>query len=205
MCPACGSLVRHRLIAAAIRYHPIAARLPLDGRVLHISPEYCVSLLLRDRASHYVRGDWAANDCDVKQDITALPFADGCFDVIVACDTLEHVLDDRAALRECARVLRRNGIAILTVPQADTEYRTDEDESVTAPAEREARFGQSDHVRNYGADFIDRIEAAGLRATCIDASAFDPAVVERHVLGPPMPLSTPRGWNRRRVYFGEAE
>lgn len=45
-----------------------------------------------------------------------LPFKDDCFDGILMLDVLEHVDDDRAALRECRRVLRESGVAILTVP-----------------------------------------------------------------------------------------
>ena len=39
-------------------------------------------------------------------DACALPFADGSFDVIVASEIFEHVVDDEAAMLECARVLR---------------------------------------------------------------------------------------------------
>lgn len=45
-----------------------------------------------------------------------LPFDDDSFDTSIVFDVLEHV-DDRAALRELARVTRRR--IILTVPQAD--------------------------------------------------------------------------------------
>lgn len=45
-----------------------------------------------------------------------LGFPDGCFDGALALDVLEHVEDDAAMLRECARVLRPGGILILTVP-----------------------------------------------------------------------------------------
>lgn len=48
--------------------------------------------------------------------VQELPFATGSFDVVLSCDVLEHVLDDRAALREMTRVLRPGGTLILTVP-----------------------------------------------------------------------------------------
>ena len=47
---------------------------------------------------------------------TVLPFADNAFDVIVALDVIEHIADDKAALREIARVLVPGGHAFLTVP-----------------------------------------------------------------------------------------
>ncbi|MFL6095469.1 MAG: class I SAM-dependent methyltransferase, partial [Blastococcus sp.] len=35
-----------------------------------------------------------------------VPLADGCADVVLACEILEHVEDDVAVLAECARLLR---------------------------------------------------------------------------------------------------
>jgi SAM-dependent methyltransferase len=51
-------------------------------------------------------------------DACALPFADGSFDAIVASEIFEHVLDDARAMRECARVLDREGVLALSVPRA---------------------------------------------------------------------------------------
>ena len=211
LCPQCGSSIRHRLIAAALQFPERVAGTfgashlrALAGRVLHVSPEYCLGLVLRPRARRYLRADYIAADCDVRQDITRMPFHGAPFDGVVCCDTLEHIDDDRAALAECRRVLRPGGVAILTVPQRDDDGPTIEDPSVTTDAERSARFGQSDHVRLYGSDFGDRIAAAGFRVTWVDASTFDPGYVSEHVLLPPIPLDVPWGGNLRRIYFAEA-
>lgn len=48
-------------------------------------------------------------------DVTELPFADRRFDCVLLLDVLEHV-DDRRALAEAARVLRANGLLVVTVP-----------------------------------------------------------------------------------------
>jgi ubiquinone/menaquinone biosynthesis C-methylase UbiE len=45
-----------------------------------------------------------------------LPFADESYDVVVACDVLEHIDDDVAALKEWRRVVRDGGSILLTVP-----------------------------------------------------------------------------------------
>ncbi len=52
----------------------------------------------------------------VAGDATAMPFADGCFDAVIAAEVLEHIGADQAALAEIARVLRPGGIAAITVP-----------------------------------------------------------------------------------------
>ncbi len=45
-----------------------------------------------------------------------LPYESSFFDVIVSAHTLEHIKDDAAVLRECARVLKPGGEAIFFVP-----------------------------------------------------------------------------------------
>lgn len=45
-----------------------------------------------------------------------LPFADGTFDVLLSHEVLEHVDDDRQAVREAYRVLRPGGRLVVFVP-----------------------------------------------------------------------------------------
>jgi SAM-dependent methyltransferase len=49
-------------------------------------------------------------------DLTSLPFDGERFDAVVLGEVLEHIEDDRAALREIARVLRPGGITAISVP-----------------------------------------------------------------------------------------
>ena len=46
----------------------------------------------------------------------ALPFLDASFDFVVLNEVIEHVQDDRATLREVARVLRPGGTCVLFAP-----------------------------------------------------------------------------------------
>jgi len=48
--------------------------------------------------------------------ISALPFGDGTFDLVLACDVIEHVADDRLAFAELTRVLKPAGVLIFSVP-----------------------------------------------------------------------------------------
>ena len=48
--------------------------------------------------------------------MTALPFRDGSFDVILALDALEHFPDDRLAIREIRRVAKPDALVLVTVP-----------------------------------------------------------------------------------------
>ena len=49
----------------------------------------------------------------------------------------------------------------MQVPISLSLDRTYEDPTVTAPDEREKKFGQSDHVRIYAKDYKDRLENVG--------------------------------------------
>jgi ubiquinone/menaquinone biosynthesis C-methylase UbiE len=48
--------------------------------------------------------------------ITAIPFEDNFFDVVVSLDVIEHVEDDALALSEIRRVLKKDGYSIIFVP-----------------------------------------------------------------------------------------
>jgi ubiquinone/menaquinone biosynthesis C-methylase UbiE len=52
----------------------------------------------------------------VQGDLTRLPFPDGTFDVVTALDVVEHVREDEQALNEVNRVLRPDGVLLVSVP-----------------------------------------------------------------------------------------
>jgi SAM-dependent methyltransferase len=52
----------------------------------------------------------------LEADLTALPFEPESFDAAVLGEVLEHVEDDRGALKEVRRVLRPQGVLALSVP-----------------------------------------------------------------------------------------
>ena len=49
-------------------------------------------------------------------DSMKLPFAEGSFDLAISAHMLEHIEDDRAALREMRRVVRSGGRLVIVVP-----------------------------------------------------------------------------------------
>jgi SAM-dependent methyltransferase len=52
----------------------------------------------------------------VPGEIAALPFTDQEFDLVCACDVIEHVEDDRRVFAEVSRVLKDQGVLICSVP-----------------------------------------------------------------------------------------
>jgi len=159
MCPHCGALERHRLLALFFEKKTNLYTQP-HLRMLHVAPEPCFESRLRARVgAGYLTADLEDPHADVRMDITQIQYPDATFDVIYCSHVLEHVSDDRAALRELHRVLKPGGWALIMVPIS--AERTFEDPSITDPKERERRFGQDNHVRRYGRDFVGRLQETG--------------------------------------------
>jgi SAM-dependent methyltransferase len=55
----------------------------------------------------------------IEADISALPFAEDSFDVVVCFETLEHVTDQPKALDELRRILRPGGVLLISSPNHD--------------------------------------------------------------------------------------
>jgi SAM-dependent methyltransferase len=202
-CPKCGSTVRLRLLMAAHQHLDEYRLQAVYGgkRVLHVAPEVILGRHIRPVAKAYVRADYLHDGIDLRLDITDMPsIPDGAYDLLIACDVLEHVSDFRRALAEIHRVLTSGGTAIFTVPQQDGLGVTREDATLTTDEERRAAFGQHDHVRMFGDDFAAEVARYGFDVDVIDRDNFTADVVTRHRLGP-HPSSHPLATNRRRVFF----
>ena len=181
-CPACGSVERHRLVVRFFRERTDL----FDGRpkrVLHVAPEPVLGPLIAAAVGDgYLSADLHDPSAMERMDVTDVRHPDATFDVIYCSHVLEHVPDDRRAMREFRRVLKPGGWAVLNVPV--TADATVEDPAVTDPAERLRRFGQEDHVRRYGPDYERRLTDAGFRVARVGpADLFTPE--ERVTCGVP--------------------
>jgi ubiquinone/menaquinone biosynthesis C-methylase UbiE len=140
--------------------------------LLHIAPEECIEKNLR----HILKGGYISVDKSSKRamfnmDVTNLQFQDEYFDIVYCSHVLEHVIDDLIAMKEMWRVLKRDGWAIINVP-VSSRRETFEDIMVVDPLEREMLFGQGDHVRIYGKDYITRLRSCGFFVKEIKAKDF---------------------------------
>ncbi len=76
------------------------------------------------------------------------------YDVILACDVLEHIGADELVLRNIARALRPGGVVLITVPQHAWLW---------SPIDAQAR-----HVRRYSrVDLLAKLDRAGLRPVLV--------------------------------------
>lgn len=160
-CPVCGASPRERLV----NYLLDTARLKIarGASILHMAPnEASLVRRFRDGAGQYIPADLDPARYAVPG-VIAVDLMDigmtGTLDLFYASHVMEHVPDDRRVLRNIWSALRPGGEAWLIVPL--WEKPTEDGHAGMSGAERERRFGQWDHVRQYGPDFADRIRAAG--------------------------------------------
>lgn len=174
-CPSCFSLERHRLIWM---YFKQETNLFGDRklRMLHVAPERQMYSVLNSLPSiEYFPCAKMDDECPDAYpsntrniDITSIDLEDDFFDVIYCSHVLEHIPDDRQAMKELNRILRQDGWAILQVPLNKALTNTYEDFSIQRPEDREKHFGQKDHVRVYGQDYKRRLEDSGFQVTVVD-------------------------------------
>jgi ubiquinone/menaquinone biosynthesis C-methylase UbiE len=109
-------------------------------------------------------------------DIHTLPFADNSFDKVLMSEVLEHLAEDRMALREVYRVLKPGGTLALSVPHADYPFLWDPiNKTIEALGLRPIRNAGpitglwSNHWRLYRpADLRDVIAGAGFRIEALE-------------------------------------
>jgi SAM-dependent methyltransferase len=168
-CPKCGSAERYRLFALWLDRHGGGLR---KARTLHFAPEKGLAKLLKTRVGSYLSADIVPGNADVVRNIELIQEPDAGFDCVVCSHVLEHV-DDKKALAEVYRVLKPGGVALIMLPVIEGWATTYENKAVVSPEDRARHYGQSDHVRYYGADVRDRIRAAGFQLDEFTAEGED--------------------------------
>jgi SAM-dependent methyltransferase len=157
-CLNCGSRERHRLLHLWIAEgggDKLAGK-----RILHFAPEKAFMQRMRGNPL-YETADLMQAGVTHRADITQIPLPDTSYDVVMANHVLEHIPDDRKAMRELFRLLTPGGIGLFSVPINATRHDTYENANITGKAERWAHFSAHDHVRYYGLDFAERLADAG--------------------------------------------
>lgn len=158
-CPRCKAYGRHRGFAWLLD-GPLGPELDAlagrEGRRLLFAPEPGLRRLLEARVGSIEGADLDPHriGVDLVADAQALPLPDASVELAVSFHVLEHIPDDRAALKELARVLTPTGRALLCAPMAFASEATVEF--------GEARADLNGHWREYGRDLRDRLAAAGL-------------------------------------------
>ena len=101
-------------------------------------------------AIEYARDRYARPNVDfVTQDLAALDFRDGEFDVVCSFETIEHLDEPERFLAHAARLLRPDGVLVVSTPRVD--------ETTTAPANpfHRVELSSADFERLLGRHFAD--------------------------------------------------
>jgi len=156
ICPNCRGLERHRAFALFLGRELARAS---AGKALEIGGAPGFRRVFREANWEYISLDIAPGKADIQGDVQDSPFGEGEFAAIVCFHVLEHVPDDRKALRELRRCVRPGGILFLAVPW----YKDSLTQEFAAPDPL-----HHGHVRDYGRDIRDRIAEAGFEAEVVD-------------------------------------
>ena len=175
LCPRCLSEPRHRMLILYMRDELSIATKQL--RILHFAAEYCFIRCFRHMSNlSHILADLDPPRGGVKMDITDIPLESESVDLVICSHVLEHVQEDAKAMSELRRVLRPGGTALVMCPVEYERQSTYEDPSIVTPEARREAFHQNDHVRVYGADFDDRLRAAGFQ---VDPNRYGLSLGER--------------------------
>ena len=170
-CPRCDSSDRDRLYAIYLSQFLVRqakTNLKTAFSILDFAPNPVLSCLIKSKFSDrpgfcYRTADIRRDGVDDQVDIMNMEiYRTAQFAFFICSHILEHVEDDRQALRELFRITKDGGGGILMVPIDLSFSGIDEDPACTDEAIRWGRFGQGDHVRKYSKQgFIDRVSEAG--------------------------------------------
>ncbi len=171
LCVNCFSLERHRLLWLFFRKQLSFTAVQSKVSLFHVAPESAFfSRFSTNKNIDYYPVDlfeegYTYPKGTINMDITEIKYDAESFDIVICNHVLEHIPDDKKAISELYRVLKKGGWAILQVPIEKELTNTFEDPAITDPKEREQAYGQADHVRQYGMDYASRLEDAGFKVT----------------------------------------
>jgi ubiquinone/menaquinone biosynthesis C-methylase UbiE len=121
-----NKLTRENWLEAALKRIPNGYRI-LDAGAGELQyKKYCTHLeyVSQDFGQYNGKGDnkglqtdeWDNSKLDIISDITAIPEPDKSFDAIMCIEVFEHIPDPIAAIREFSRLIKDDGIILLTAP-----------------------------------------------------------------------------------------
>lgn len=171
-CPECGCTDRDRLYALYLEKN-LRANQPI--KLLDIAPSKALTVFIKRMSNIIYRSaDLFMNDVDDKVDVMDMHIYDNeSFDIFICSHILEHVVDDRKAMRELYRILKPDGFGIAMVPINLAVDEIDEDPTIADVNERWRRFGQDDHIRLYSkAGYMQRLRESGFRVEEVRCTYF---------------------------------
>ncbi|SEH26307.1 class I SAM-dependent methyltransferase [Selenomonas sp. KH1T6] len=162
-CPVCGSVDRERWqFLVLTKYTGIFRD---KCRVLHFAPEPHLSeYIAANPGCDYYTGDIELGRAMHQTDILDIQYRDSVFDYVIMNHVLEHIENMKQAMSEVKRVLKPDGKLILSFPICADMDTFEMNEPLTKK-QRLEYYGQEDHVRLFGRDYVQRIESLGFKVS----------------------------------------
>lgn len=161
-CPRCHANDRERHLFLYFKVNNFE-KIIYKKNILHFAPERHLSKLIKNyNPNIYIQCDLQPKSEDIKKiNIENIPHENETFDLVIANHVLEHVTNDILAIKEIYRVLKPNGFSVLQVPISAKLPSTFSDTKINDTDLKKFFYGQEDHVRLYGQDFIERVVKNG--------------------------------------------
>lgn len=181
ICPVCKCGERDRMIYTIWEQRKIFS--DRNIKFLHIAPEK----QFVDKFKKMENIDYYPCDINVdvygvehQVDVTNIQFQDKMFDIIMCSNVIEHVQEDKLAMKELYRVLKDDGIAFIDVPVFYDLQRTLENvDGVTTPELQKKIYGWRGHVRKYGRDYKERLEEVGFKVEEITTNDIEKSYAKK--------------------------
>lgn len=134
--------------------------------ILHFAPEEFLEPIFngKNKTDRRITTDITLSGVSCLSNINHLPFDDNSFDNIICIHVLEHIEDDRGAMRELYRVLGVDGTAVICIPEID------KDTTIEFGFEDPTK---SHHWRDYGRDVTDRLSDAGFMVKTVTPGGLE--------------------------------
>jgi len=138
------------------------------NKLLHIAPEDALKNIFKQTDNlRYVNSDININLADEEMDITSINYPDNTFDYIICCHVLGHIPDEKKAIDELFRVLKKGGKAFIQTPIHPINN-TFENAELKTEEERLKNYGEKDLLRLHGQDFQERLKRDNMLIEKID-------------------------------------
>ena len=201
LCANCSASSRHRAVMyvfgvwLGMNELPLAAWQPHKHlRILESSGRGSYPMMLKEKFEYYNTEYNPESDLINKPftryaDFQKLAYPDEQFDIVIATDVFEHVREDDKAFPEVFRVLKKDGVFILTVPynhdweETLIRVRVEGDKDIhLLPPEYHGGGGQTLAYRTYGRDLLKRLNEYGFSVGYLDLEVSNHGIGRQSVI-----------------------
>jgi ubiquinone/menaquinone biosynthesis C-methylase UbiE len=144
--------------------------------------EQSIKEWFKKRHFFYTTADLFDPSADMKVDIHKTNFLDESWSLIICNHVLQHVRDYTMALSELKRILKKDGVLVLSVATDNNLETTCQNDNITEEKKRMEKYGQADYLRIFGRDFKYLLENIGFMVEVIDGNVLPVNI--RAVTGP---------------------